>query len=108
MAGEAQVAKEAILENGALYFETLVDFIGAIKMANGFKRPASNQVVIVTNAGGPGVITTDIIEKSQGLSLFEFSQKQKDGCTRSCLMPRRPKIRSMSWAMRTTCAIKAS
>jgi len=34
--------------------------------------------VIVTNAGGPGVITTDLVEAAKGLALYEFSNGQKD------------------------------
>lgn len=78
MAGEAAVAREAILQNGGIYVDDFLEFIEIIKILNGFKRPVNNKIVIVTNAGGLGVIGTDLIEKDKLLKLFEINESDKD------------------------------
>lgn len=77
MAGESEVSKKAIEESGGLYFQNVFEFLAGIKFFSGFKLPRNKKIAIVTNAGGPGVITTDLIENSQNLNLFEFSESQK-------------------------------
>jgi len=41
--------------------------------------PAKSDVIIVTNAGGPGVMATDFIGKSKNIKLLEFPAEFKDG-----------------------------
>lgn len=90
--GSSEKAKEAISSHtGALAssYDTLitafrksntvvvnssVELYNMIKVIKGKKLPKNNRVVVVTNAGGPGVIATDNIEKG-GLQLTELSEK---------------------------------
>ena len=69
------LVEKLIKENGGIFvekFEELYNlFIGIETL-----KVKGAQTVIVTNAGGPGVITTDALEDSN-LTLFSFSEKQK-------------------------------
>ena len=76
MAGESIVAKEAIKDAGGILVDNLEDFVVLIKLLNNFSKLQSKDLVIVTNAGGPGVIATDLIENSN-LKLFEFKKNQQ-------------------------------
>jgi acetyltransferase len=86
MAGESAVIQEAIKDAGGVLVDNLEDFVNLIKVLeinnqqkkidSAEKFPNKNGLVIVTNAGGPGVITTDLIENSR-LQLFEFTSEQK-------------------------------
>lgn len=76
MAGEADVVKEVVKENGGIFCDNLLDFVAVIKLLDGFAQPRNNKVAIITNAGGPGVITTDLIENTT-LILHEFGKSRK-------------------------------
>jgi acetate---CoA ligase (ADP-forming) len=78
MAGGSEVSQKAIQESGALYFENIFNYLAAIKFFSGYKLLGNKKIAIVTNAGGPGVITTDLIENNKDLDLFEFSNQQKE------------------------------
>ncbi len=77
MAGENSVFKKVVQETGAIYFENLSNFWNSLKILSGYKNIRNNKLAILTNAGGPGVITTDLIEQSENLSLYNFNQKEK-------------------------------
>ncbi len=77
MAGESAVIEEVIKDSGAIQVDNLEDFVTILQIFNNFKTTSSGQnLVIVTNAGGPGVITTDLIENSK-LALREFTKEEK-------------------------------
>lgn len=77
MAGDAAVTKEVIESSGGIYCKNLQEFSGVISLLNSFSLPENKQVVIVTNAGGPGVVTTDIIESDSKLKMFEISPEDQ-------------------------------
>lgn len=79
---EAAFAQSGILRAGSM--EELFDYA----LAFAYQPPLKgNRVAIVTNAGGPGIITTDAIERSSvagsGLKMADFTpetiQKLRDG-----------------------------
>ncbi len=77
MAGESAVIEEVIKDSGAIQVDNLEDFVTILQILNNFKFTSSGQnLVIVTNAGGPGVITTDLIENSK-LALREFNEEEE-------------------------------
>ncbi len=78
MAGDAAVTKEAIEANGGIYCSNLQEFSGVISLLNSFSLPENEQIAIVTNAGGPGVVTTDIIESDSKLKMFEISPELRE------------------------------
>ncbi len=77
MAGGAEAAREAIEKNGGIFVSNLFEFIGMLKFFSGFKQMLSDEIAIITNAGGPGVVTTDIVA-SGCLRMKEFSSKETD------------------------------
>jgi len=76
MAGESAVIEEVLKDSSAIAVNNLKDFVTILKVLNNFNPLQSNDLVIVTNAGGPGVITTDLIENSK-LHLKEFTDEEK-------------------------------
>ncbi len=81
MAGETSVARAALEESGALFFDNINDFWNTLKLfdyANKTKSLKSNKGLILTNAGGPGVVATDLIEGNSQFSLLDFSTNAKE------------------------------
>jgi acetyltransferase len=82
LAGESVVIQTVVKDAGGILVDNLEDFVSIIKVLNNFKvskiqtTGKKEGLVIVTNAGGPGVITTDLTE-SYGLKLFEFNKKER-------------------------------
>ena len=76
IAGSYQAYKAAFRKAGVVEAESnreLLDFGRAFSYQN---PPDGDNIAIVTNAGGPGVITTDEISQ-RGLELAEFSEETK-------------------------------
>ncbi len=73
LAGENAVVAEVIKENGGIIIDNIRDTLILIRLLNSFLPLATDKVVIVTNAGGPGVITTDLLEK-HNLPLLELEE----------------------------------
>lgn len=74
LAGSDEITEVAFAQAGILRC-TDIDEMFNVAIAMAYQPlPASNRVAIVTNAGGPGVLTTDAAI-SQGLELAKFSEK---------------------------------
>ncbi len=78
MAGEFEIVKNAVEESGGIYFENIADLVNALKMFSGYKHTRNNKVVVITNAGGPGVIAVDLIEQNEKVELLELSIAEKE------------------------------
>ena len=74
MAGEDIVLEEALKEAGIIRCETLEDFFDLSKAFSLENIPGGNNVAVISNAGGPAVISADAISIS-GLKLAEFDEK---------------------------------
>lgn len=70
------LVKTLIEENNGILVENLDEIFNILIALKG-KAQKNNKLVIVTNAGGPGVIATDILEKS-GFELYKFSKEEKE------------------------------
>jgi len=78
LAGEDGVYQAIFSQSGILRVETVEDLFNfAIAFANQ-PLPKGNRVVIVTNAGGPGIMTTDACVR-YGLNLAELSPATTEG-----------------------------
>jgi len=77
MAGEFEVVKRGLEEGGCLFFESIAGLFHALKFFNGFRLPKNNRTVVVTNAGGPGVITTDLIERTKNIEMLDLAAEEK-------------------------------
>lgn len=74
LAGSDEICDAAFEQAGIIRCSTFVEmFNRAIAFAYQ-PRPKNNKVAIITNAGGPGVLTTDAVIHS-GLQLAQFSEE---------------------------------
>lgn len=78
MAGEVDIIKEVIRESGAIFIDNISNLVNIVKIFSGFRNPENEKVVIVTNAGGPGVIVTDAVEGTDNLKMRDFSKEEKE------------------------------
>ncbi|PIR43440.1 hypothetical protein COV24_02775 [candidate division WWE3 bacterium CG10_big_fil_rev_8_21_14_0_10_32_10] len=76
IAGENAVLEELLKQSGVIKCETLEDFFDLAKAFSLEEVPKGPNVAVISNAGGPAVITTDSI-KEQGLSLAQFDENTK-------------------------------
>lgn len=72
LAGSDVAARAAVSQCGGIYVDTMQDFFSLIKVFSYEPPPKGSDVAIVTNAGGPGVLTTDALVSS-GLTLAALS-----------------------------------
>ncbi len=84
LAGSWKIYEAAFKQSGVLIAETIDDMLS---MARAFTQPLpkGKRVAIMTNAGGPGVLTADQIDK-RGLKLADLEEKTIEGL-RSFLPP---------------------
>lgn len=74
MATPAQVISTAVKQTGGIQVSDTRELFDALMAFSWSKVPKSNKVAVVTNAGGPGVIATDIlVENGFELSKLESS-----------------------------------
>jgi len=71
IAGADNVLRAALLQAGVTHCESLEDFFDLSRAFAWEKAPLGPKVAIVSNAGGPAVISADAVE-SEGLTLAEF------------------------------------
>lgn len=76
MAGEDIVFEEALKEGGVIRCESLEDFFDLSKAFSLENVPSGPKIAIVSNAGGPAVISADAVIKN-GLELLEFDAQTK-------------------------------
>jgi acetate---CoA ligase (ADP-forming) len=76
IAGEDSVLNAALLQSGVIHANTVEDFFDLAKAFSWEKAPMGPKVAIVSNAGGPAVISADAVV-SEGLELAEFDDQVK-------------------------------
>lgn len=74
MAGEDQVYEAAFERAGLARVRTLVDFFDCAELLAKQSPPSGRNLVVVTNAGGPGVMAADALAE-HGLGLSSLSEK---------------------------------
>lgn len=77
MAGSYEAYKAAFRKAGIIEAESNRELLNYGRAFSYQNLPQGKNVAVITNAGGPGVITTDEI-KERGLELAEFSEKTKE------------------------------
>ncbi len=77
IAGEDSVLDAALEQSGVIRCEGLEDFFDMAKAFAWEKAPEGPNVAIVSNAGGPAVMSTDFVEQ-YGLKLAQISDKTKE------------------------------
>ena len=76
LAGSDEIINAAFEKAGVIRAENLEDFFILIKIVSNYKKFINNECVIVTNAGGPGVLATDAF-KDKNIKLKDFSNETK-------------------------------
>ncbi len=76
LAGEDAVLQTAFDQAGVVRCDTLEDFFDLARAFSWGELPAGPNVAVISNAGGPGVLTADAIVMS-GLNIVEFDTKTK-------------------------------
>jgi acetyltransferase len=84
LAGSAQAYHTAFSQSGVLEANGLEDFFNLAKGFSSQPLPGGNRVAIITNAGGPGIILTDLLPQN-GLELAEITS-----ATQKRLKPKLP------------------
>jgi acetyltransferase len=78
LAPEDAIFSAACKQSGIIVVESIREFINMAKLFElGIFKPLQ-KLLILTNAGGPAVITSDLIDFSRSLSLIELSDGTKD------------------------------
>lgn len=76
LAGSNKVVQVAFKQCGVVRAKTVEDLFDFAKAFASLPLPKGNRVAIITNAGGPGIMTTDAIAETK-LKLAEFSTETK-------------------------------
>lgn len=77
LAGSDTAYNAAFKQCGVIRAESIAELFGVANVYDDMKLPSGNRVAIVTNAGGPGILTTDACEAS-GLEVTKLSQSTID------------------------------
>lgn len=80
IAGEDNVLETALKQAGVIRCQTLEDYFDLSRTFAWEKAPEGPNVAIVSNAGGPAVISADAVI-TEGLSLVEFDDQTKEKLT---------------------------
>jgi acetyltransferase len=64
----------AFRKSNVIVVDSSVELYSMMRIIKNYTFPKGNKIAVVTNAGGPGIIATDSIER-EGLQLAEFSEK---------------------------------
>jgi acetyltransferase len=78
LAGSARAYSTAFSQSGIIEASGIDEFFNLAKCFSLQPLPAGNRVGIVTNAGGPGILLTDLLPGS-GLMIAELAKSTKDG-----------------------------
>ncbi len=75
--GSDDAYKAAFRKAGAIRVETMEDLFVAAKIFSSYKPQDINNVVVLTNAGGPGIICADALE-AEGLKLAKLNPSTQE------------------------------
>ena len=78
LAPESTVFTAACKQTGVIVVESIREFFNTAKIFElGILTPLQ-KLIILTNAGGPAVVTTDLVDLSHSLSLVQLGEETKD------------------------------
>jgi len=77
LAGSDGIMGEVFSKAGVIRAENLENFFDLIRLASSYEKISDKKAVVITNAGGPGVLTTDAF-KDRTIVLAEINQKTKE------------------------------
>jgi acetyltransferase len=84
LAGSDEIFSAALRKVGAIRAESMSEFFALVRFASEYKNEIDNpaKIGIVTNAGGPGVLATDVVASLDGIKMSSLTQKTKDILTK--------------------------
>jgi acetyltransferase len=77
LAGSEEIIKALFKKTGIIQAETLDEFLNIIRLISLVNAPFSNKIAVITNAGGPGVLTTDAFS-DKNIELAGISENVKN------------------------------
>ncbi len=77
LASNYKVFRDVMKQNTAIIAENFNDFKNYLKAFSYLKKPSTQNILIITNGGGYGVLAVDEAEK-YNLDLYKFTQKDKE------------------------------
>jgi len=76
LAGSDEIMTAVFAKTGIIRAENMDEFLGLLKLISSSDAPPNTEVLIVTNAGGLGVLTTDAF-RNKKIKLAEIGEKGK-------------------------------
>ena len=76
LAGSDEIISAICKKTGIIRAENLEDFFDLLNLISLTDPPATDQVAVITNAGGPGVLATDAF-KNKNIKLADINDKTK-------------------------------
>ncbi len=76
LAGSAEIMEAVFQKTGVLRAENLEDFFALVEFISAVRAPKNDKVAVITNAGGPGVLTADAFNQKE-IQLIDLSEKTK-------------------------------
>ncbi|MCK5332327.1 acetate--CoA ligase family protein [Candidatus Parcubacteria bacterium] len=77
LANKEEAVKVAFFQAGIVRLNNLEELFNIAKLFSRFDSLANDKIAVITNAGGPGVISTDEVEKN-GLKMASFQKETVD------------------------------
>ncbi|MEN8252273.1 MAG: CoA-binding protein, partial [Patescibacteria group bacterium] len=80
LAGSDDIFSAALVKSGAIRAENMSDFFALVRFADCYKNDIKKvaKIGIVTNAGGPGVLATDVVSDIDGIGMSNLEKSTKD------------------------------
>lgn len=75
LAGSYEIYKAALKQSGCIFVESIEEALSIAKLLSFQPKPKSNKAVVVTNAGGPGILMTDYLVEND-IELVDTSRIQ--------------------------------
>ncbi|MDO8529289.1 MAG: acetate--CoA ligase family protein, partial [bacterium] len=82
LAGSEAVIQALFKKTGIVQVENFSEFLNILKLISITGVPLSEKVAVITNAGGPGVLTTDAFQGKE-IKMAEFSEETKNKLRKS-------------------------
>ena len=77
LAPSYEIFRAACREAGVIAVDSLEEMLNAIRLSLAHPKRLPSEWVILTNGGGPSIITADLMENSVNLSLYDLSEETK-------------------------------
>lgn len=78
LAGSDKIYEAAFKQSGIIRVNNIEELIDSLKAASMLPKPKGNNICVLTEAGGPGIISIDEITKDNYLQLAEITDHTKD------------------------------